>query len=73
MKNFNLALKKGGKLIIVDLNFGIILNWIFHMIEPGNRKMNSKEDFYKIFERYRFKNVQQKRLGLFMIMNTGIK
>jgi len=73
MKNFNLALKKKGKLIIVDLSFGRILNWIFHTIEPGNRKMTSKKDFYKLFERYRFKNIQQKRLSLFMIMNIGGK
>ncbi len=73
MKNFNNALKKKGKLIIADLNFGRILNWIFHKIEPGNSKMNSSADFYRLFEKYVFKNIKQKRLSLFVIMTIGEK
>jgi len=71
MKNFDLALKKKGQLIIVDLNFGRILNWIFHKIETGNNKMNSKKEFYKLFKKYGFKNIKQKRVSLFIIASIG--
>ncbi|MEK6935603.1 MAG: class I SAM-dependent methyltransferase [Nanoarchaeota archaeon] len=73
MENFNIALKKKGKLIIVDLSFGRILNWLFNKIEPGNSKMNSSSDFLKIFKLYKFRNIKQKRLGLFVIMTIGEK
>jgi len=71
IKNMKRALKENGKLIIVDLDFGRILNWIFHIIEPGNSKMNSKKDFYNLFKKYGFKDIKQKKLGLFAIMNVG--
>src|SRR3989344_2497200 len=71
MKNFNLALKKNGQLIVADLNFGRILNWVFHKLEPGNSKMNSKKDFYRLFKKYGFKDIKQKRLGLFVIISVG--
>jgi len=73
MKKFYNALKNNGRLIIVDLNFGITLNWIFHEIEPGNSKMNSKKEFYVLFKKYRLRNIQQKRLGLFIIITVGKK
>jgi ubiquinone/menaquinone biosynthesis C-methylase UbiE len=73
MENFNFALKKNGKLIIADLSFGKVLNWIFHKIEPGNSKMNSKKNFYDLFEKHGFENVKQKRIGLFVIANIGEK
>jgi len=73
MKKFNLALKKNGKLIITDLSFGRILNLVFNKLEPGNSKMNSKKEFYKLFKKYKFKNVKQKKLGLFIILTVGEK
>ena len=73
MENFNLALKKRGKLIIIDLSFGRILNWLFNKIEPGNSKMNSPSDFLKIFKLHKFKKIKQKKLGFFVIITIGEK
>jgi len=73
MRNFYYALKKNGRLIIVDLSFGRILNWIFHKIEPGNSGMNSRRDFYRLLKKYGFRNIQQKRLSLVTIMTLGEK
>ncbi len=73
MNNFHNSLKKNGKLIVVDLNFGKVLNWIFHKIEPGNSRMNSAEDFRRLFKDSKFKDINQKKIGLFVIMTTGEK
>lgn len=73
MKNFYSALKNKGKLVIVDLDFGRILNFIFHLIEPGNSRMNSAKDFYEIFKKYKFRNIKQKRIKLFVISTIGEK
>lgn len=72
MKNFHNALKENGKLAIVDLDFGIF-NWVFHKIEPGNNRMNSSADFYRLFEIYRFKDIRQKNPGFFAIMTIEKK
>ena len=73
MKNIYRVLKKEGKLIVVDFNFGFIGNKIFHAIEPGNNKMYSKDEFKKLFKAYEFKNISQKRFGLFSILTIGEK
>lgn len=73
MKNFYKQLQKGGKLIILDLDFGKILNWLFNKIEPGNNRMNSKEDFARLFRETGFKKTSQKMLGLFSILTIGEK
>ena len=73
MKNIYRVLKKKGKLIIADFNFGFIGNKIFHAIEPGNNKMYSKDEFKKLFKAYGFKNINQKRFGLFSILIIGEK
>lgn len=72
MENFYRVLEKNGKLIIVDLDFGVF-NSLIHKIEPGNTKMNSAEDFKKIFKDHKFRNIKQKRIGLFAILTTGEK
>lgn len=72
MDNFYSALKRNGKLVIVDLNFGKPLNWIFHKFEPGNTKMFSKEEFENLFRKHNFKNIWQKRIGL-AILTIGSK
>lgn len=72
MRNFYNALKNNGTLVIVDLNFGKFFNWIFHIIEPGNTKMFSKKEFYRLFKDNNFKNISQKKVGL-AIITTGNK
>ncbi|MBS3078730.1 class I SAM-dependent methyltransferase [Candidatus Pacearchaeota archaeon] len=73
MENFNKILKKDGKLIVLDFDFGFLLNKIFHSIEPGNSKMHSPEEFKRLFKQYRFKNVMQKRINLFLLLTIGKK
>ena len=72
IKNMFNALKKNGKLIIVDLNFGI-LNYFFHLIEPGNSKMNNAYEFRKLFEENNFKNIKQEKIGWFFLLTEGEK
>ena len=66
-------MKKEGKLIIVDLDFGVFLNKIFHIIEPGNSGMNSVEDFRRLLKKHKFRNIHIKRIGLFAILAIGEK
>ena len=73
MKNFYRILKKGGKLIVVDFNFGIIINKIFHWLEPGNNKMHSRKEFIELFKRYRFKKIKQKKINLIQVLTIGEK
>ena len=73
MENFHRILKKGGFLTIIDLDFGLILNRIFHKIEPGNTKTHSQEEFRELFQRHGFKNIKQKRINLFFILTFGRK
>ena len=73
MKNFYRILKKGGKLIVVDFNFGAILNKVFHWLEPGNNKMHSKKEFIELFKKYGFKRIKQKKINLIQVLTIGIK
>jgi ubiquinone/menaquinone biosynthesis C-methylase UbiE len=72
MRNFYRALKKEGRLVIIDFDFGIF-NHIFHKIEPGNNKMNSSLEFMNLFKKYGFKEIKQKRVGLFNVITIGKK
>ena len=73
MKNFYNSLRKKGKLVIVDLDFGFILNKLFHAIEPGNSKMNNVGNFHRLFEEARFIKIKQEKIGLFAIITIGKK
>ncbi len=73
MKNIYRILKKQGKLIVLDVDFGFFLNFIFHIIEPGNNKMHSPKEFRELFKKHNFKNIKQKRINLFFILTIGEK
>ncbi|MEK6844737.1 MAG: class I SAM-dependent methyltransferase [Nanoarchaeota archaeon] len=73
MDNFYKILDKDGQLIIVDFNFGKFWNKIFHYIEPGNRGMHSAEEFKNLFKAYKFRNIKQKKMGLFSVLTAGEK
>jgi len=73
MRNFYRILKKNGKLIVVELNFGFIGNKIFHLIEPGNNKMHSKKEFKKLFQLYNFKRIKYKKVSLLNVLTIGKK
>jgi len=72
MQNFYQALKKGGYLIVLDVDFGIF-NSFFHKIEPGNSKMNSSLEFRNLFRKHNFKEIKQKRVGLINVITIGRK
>lgn len=73
VKNFYDALKKKGKLIIVDFEMGFIFNFLFHTIEPGNNKILSRLEFRNLFKENNFKNIKQKRICLIFLMTAGEK
>jgi len=73
MKNMKSALKLGGRLVILDFSFGRIGNWIFKHFEPGHSKMLLQDEFREMFERQGFKEVRQKRIGIFSILTVGVK
>jgi ubiquinone/menaquinone biosynthesis C-methylase UbiE len=73
IKNFYQSLKNNGRLIILDVDLGESLNRVFHRIETANTKVYSKEEIYKLLKRYKFKNIQQKRLCLIFLLNVGKK
>ncbi len=73
MKNFHKALRKNGKLSVLDFDFGFLLNKIFHLIEPGNNKMHSALEFKKLFKQNGFKNIMQKRINLLLLLTIGEK
>lgn len=74
MRNFYRILKKNGELVIVDFSFGIFFNKIFNKIEPGNSGgMHTALEFKELFKEHKFKDVRQKRLGLFNILTIGRK
>ena len=73
MKNFNKSLKENGKLIVLDFDFGFLLNKIFHLIEPGNNKMHSALEFKKLFKQHGVKNIMQKRINMLLLLTIGEK
>ena len=73
MKNFYRVLKKDGYLIVVDFSFGMFFNKIFSKIEPGNNEMHTAQEFKELFEDHRFKDIKQKKVGLFSILTIGKK
>ncbi len=73
MNNFYSALKRNGKLIVVDVDFGLYLNKLFHKLEPGNNGIYDTYEMRNLFKRHNFKNIKQNKVGLFTKMTTGIK
>lgn len=73
MKNFYRILKKNGKLVVADFDFGFILNKIFHFLEPGNNKMHSKKQFIELFKKYGFKKIKQKKISFIHVLTIGEK
>lgn len=73
MRNFYRVLKRDGYFVVVDFSFGVFLNKIFNKIEPGNSEMHTSLEFKELFKKYKFKDIKQKRLGLFSILTVGRK
>ncbi len=73
MANFYMALKKNGKLIVVDFDFSFLFNKIFHWLEPGNSRMHSAIQMKEIFRKKGFRDIKQKKIGWFSWLTIGRK
>lgn len=74
VKEMTRILKKGGKLVIADINFySNFIHWLFKKIEPGHVKIYSEREFRELFHKANLKTVEQKRVGLFIILTIGKK
>ena len=73
MKSFYLYLKQGGYLIIADFSFGSLLNRLLQKIEPGNNMFYLPPEMKRLFQKYRFQDIQQKKISFFTTMTYGRK
>lgn len=73
MKSFHKILNYNGKLVITDFDFGIILNWIFGALEPGNTGIYTKGQIRSLFRESGFFVEKQQKIGLFSLMTVGLK
>jgi len=73
LEDLKSLLKENGKLIISDLSFGSLGNFIFHKIEPGNSGMHTSKEYTILFEENGFKEIKKERPGLFSIYIEGTK
>ena len=66
--------KKGGKIIIVDVNFfSPVIHFLFQKIEPGCVKINGKTEIRTFFEKAGLRIVKQQRIFAFAVMTVGVK
>jgi len=66
------VLKKGGSLIVADINFFIHpVHWLFEKFEPGCVKVNSAKEMRQLFNRVGLKIEKQKRTFLFSVTTVG--
>ncbi len=73
MKKIFKILVKNGKLIVLDIELGRFLNYLFHFIEPDNKQMHTKRQFVELFEKNGFKVETQIRISGFFILTIGAK
>lgn len=73
MNNFYKILKNNGRLIITELDFGFVFNYFFHVIEPGNEWLYTKNEIKNLFLEAGFFVENQKKIGLFAVMTVGVK
>ena len=74
VREFHRSLMPKGILVIADLNFGSpVVHKLFKWLEPGHIGIYSKKQFKEMFEQAGFKVLNQRRIGLFAIVTTGVK
>lgn len=75
LKEMRRVLKRGGVLILTDVNIlPLFLSRLAFKVEPGFVDFYSKRKFFGMFEREGFKVMEQKRVGLgFALMNVARK
>ncbi len=70
----NRVCRKGGKVVVVDINFFFnTVHRVFEIFEPGCVRVNSKEEMRRLFQKAGLKKIQQQRGFLFSIATSGIK
>jgi len=68
------VVKKGGKVIIVDVNFFLRpIHWLFQKFEPGCVKINSRKEMSKLFTQAGLISITQQRTFLFAVATMGVK
>lgn len=68
------VVKKGGKVIIVDVNFFLRpIHWLFQKIEPGCVRINSRKEMHELFTQAGLTSITQQRTFLFAVVTMGIK
>ena len=67
------ALKNGGNIVVVDIDFGTVFNWIFHNVEPGNNKIIPHLDMVRLFKARKLRKIKQKKIWYFTFMTIGEK
>ncbi len=66
--------RKGGRVIVVDINFFFRpVHFLFQKLEPGNVKINSREEMKKLFVEAGLNVEKQSRNFLFAVMTVGVK
>ena len=73
MHNFHKILKNRGALIITELDFGRVFNYLFHILEPGNQWIYTKRQMRNLFIESMFTIKKQKKIGLFSYITIGTK
>ncbi len=66
--------KKGGKVIVVDINFFIKpIHFVYQKLEQGNVKINSRTEMKELFKEAGLMVQKQQRGFLFAVMTVGVK
>lgn len=74
LREMSRVTKKGGKVIVVDINFfWRPVHFLFQKLEPGNVKINDREEMKKLFAEAGMKVEKQSRNFLFAVMTVGVK
>lgn len=73
LKRFYGLLKRNGRLIVTDVDFGYFFNYFFHLLEPGNVWVYNAKSMKELFEEQGFVVERQKRFGLFFVITVGVK
>ena len=74
IKEMSRVLKKNGKLVLADINYYFdFIHWLFKIIEPGYVKIYNEKEFQELFNKNKLKIIEQRRIGLFVVLTIGQK
>ena len=74
MQEMRRVAKKGGEVIVVDINFfSGLVHWLFQKIEPGCVKVNSRREMRVLFRQSGLASITQQRRFLFSVVTAGVK